>query len=110
MSPDSFYDGTRALHVATEAGHKKVVDLLLKRGANADAQDSQGRLPVHAAVDAGRLGVLKLMVKKDKVFTYVNLWCGIHVFTSSPLSGSLSSRSSMCVCVCVCVCVSVLLH
>ncbi|MFP3959317.1 MAG: ankyrin repeat domain-containing protein [Spirochaetaceae bacterium] len=49
------------LHWAARRGHEQVVELLLERGANVDAQDALGRTPLHVAV--GHPAVVRLLLE-----------------------------------------------
>ncbi|XP_012723981.2 ankyrin repeat domain-containing protein 50 isoform X1 [Fundulus heteroclitus] len=46
-------EGRTALHVASWQGCVEIVDLLLKHGANPNAQDTEGRPPVHSVAWTG---------------------------------------------------------
>ncbi|MEQ2157719.1 hypothetical protein GOODEAATRI_004652 [Goodea atripinnis] len=46
-------EGRTALHVASWQGSVEIVDLLLKHGANPNAQDTEGRPPMHSVAWTG---------------------------------------------------------
>lgn len=54
--------GRTALHLAADAGHKAMVELLLKGGANVNARDRIGRTPLFDAVDRGYLAVAQVLL------------------------------------------------
>lgn len=51
-------DGGTILHMAVEGGHVKIMDCLLKAGANIKATDSDGRTPLMVVEDATTLAAL----------------------------------------------------
>ena len=51
-----------ALHVASDAGHVKIVRLLLKHGVDVDIRGMWDQTPLQFASDAGRLEVVKLLL------------------------------------------------
>ena len=51
-----------ALHYGAEKGHKKVVELLLAKGANTDARDALSTTPLHGAVEKGHKEVVELLI------------------------------------------------
>ncbi|MFB0553220.1 MAG: ankyrin repeat domain-containing protein [Phycisphaerae bacterium] len=53
-----------ALHYAAEKGRKKVVELLLAKGANTDARDALSTTPLHHAVEKKHKEVIELLIAK----------------------------------------------
>jgi ankyrin repeat protein len=51
-----------ALHVASDAGHLRVVQLLLKHGVGVDVRGMWDQTPLQFASDAGRLDVVKFLL------------------------------------------------
>jgi ankyrin repeat protein len=51
-----------ALHVASDAGHLKIVRLLLQHGVSVDVRGMWDQTPLQFASDAGRLDVVKLLL------------------------------------------------
>jgi ankyrin repeat protein len=61
-------DGRTPLHMAAEAGHKNVAELLLANKAKVNAKDSGGFTPLHFAALYGRKDVAEyLLANKAKV-------------------------------------------
>ncbi|MSR64427.1 MAG: hypothetical protein EXS18_01445 [Verrucomicrobiae bacterium] len=58
---DSFSKRT-PLHFATEKGHLDVAELLLKKGADINAQDYMGMTPLHWAVDRQQKDVVEFLI------------------------------------------------
>ena len=46
-------------------GHEAVVKLLLEKGAELEAKDSDGRTPLRRAAENGHEAVVKLLLEKD---------------------------------------------
>ena len=58
-------DGSTPLHCAVWKGHQQVVDLLLKAGADVNAQnenDHWGTTPLHAAAHANQAAIAQLLI------------------------------------------------
>ncbi|KAF4810450.1 Ankyrin-3 [Colletotrichum tropicale] len=53
----------RPLHWAASNGHKKIVDLLINKGAEKDAKTPSGFTPLHCAAEYGHTHVLALLLK-----------------------------------------------
>ena len=51
------------LHSACAAGHAALVDLLLQRGADPDAEESSGMTPLHTAAATGNREIAALLLK-----------------------------------------------
>ena len=64
-------DGSTALHEAAEYGHIEAAALLLERGANVNALENLGNMPLHIAANqmtpvyAGLEAMIKLLLKYD---------------------------------------------
>lgn len=53
-----------ALHYGAEKGHKKVVEMLLAKGASTDARDALSTTPLHYAVEKRHKEVVELLIAK----------------------------------------------
>jgi len=60
VANSGFIHGVTALHLAHNS--KKCTEVLLRYGTTLDSRDSQGRTPLHWAVAAGNLDVVKALV------------------------------------------------
>jgi ankyrin repeat protein/serine/threonine protein kinase len=60
---DSNGSGQTALHVAAAAGLDSLVELLLEKGAQADAIDAAGDTPLHLAAKNGKLDAVKSLLR-----------------------------------------------
>ncbi|XP_068428911.1 ankyrin repeat domain-containing protein 50 [Clinocottus analis] len=60
-------EGRTALHVASWQGCVEMVDLLLKHGANPNAQDTEGRPPIHSVAWTGHAEVGHRLLKTSGV-------------------------------------------
>lgn len=47
-------NGATALFVAAASGHSKIVQLLIKNGADVNLKNNEGLTPLHAASDFGK--------------------------------------------------------
>ena len=56
-------DGVTALHAASSACQRAVIEYLVKRGAHVNAIDSQGNTPLHVAAQKGDLEIVQLLVQ-----------------------------------------------
>lgn len=70
---DSFLDGTKfqsrlrrktPLHVCSENGNHKIVEILLQGGADINALDPEGRSALHYGAQGGHDEVVKLLLKR----------------------------------------------
>jgi len=61
MSKDEY--GRTPLHYAARGGKLKVVEILVKSGAQIDGQDFIGRTALHYAAERGKLKVVEILVK-----------------------------------------------
>ncbi|KAJ4307503.1 Ankyrin repeat and FYVE domain-containing protein 1, partial [Fusarium piperis] len=57
-------DGRTPLHYAALCRHAEVISLLLDKGANIEAQDSDGRTPLQGAAAAGQETIKELLNPK----------------------------------------------
>ena len=55
-------NGTAALHLAAKGGSKQIVDDLIKRKNDVNAEDSYGMTPLHYAAKYGRIEVVKTLI------------------------------------------------
>lgn len=56
--------GATALHWAARYGHEDVVELLLERGAIADAKASDGSTPLHRAASMGEIAIVAMLLPR----------------------------------------------
>ncbi|XP_024893182.1 ankyrin-1-like, partial [Temnothorax curvispinosus] len=56
-------DGTTALHIATQEGHKKVVKVLLKCGAKVDSKMKNDITPLHLGAEKGYREIIETILK-----------------------------------------------
>ncbi len=61
-SPNAMGPNSGALHCAAFNGHGTVVELLLSKGAKADANDVQGYYPIHLACSRGHVAIAKQLI------------------------------------------------
>ena len=54
-------DGSTPLHVAAEAGHKAVAELLIAKGADVNATDKSGATPLQIATQKGHKDIVELL-------------------------------------------------
>jgi ankyrin repeat protein len=57
--------GCTPLHCAARYGHKEVVELLIAKGADINAKDTQGWTPLYLAINQGRKEIAKLLASKS---------------------------------------------
>ncbi|HUU18205.1 MAG TPA: ankyrin repeat domain-containing protein [Sedimentisphaerales bacterium] len=57
--------GCTPLHCAVRYGHKEVAELLIAKGADVNAKDTQGRTPIDLAINQGRKEIAKLLASKS---------------------------------------------
>ncbi|KAI8963248.1 ankyrin repeat-containing domain protein [Daldinia sp. FL1419] len=53
-----------ALHIATQSGHERMVDILIEQGEDLNGKDSDGRTPIMHAVISGHEGVAQLLLAR----------------------------------------------
>jgi ankyrin repeat protein len=69
-------DGSTPLHCATWKGHQSAVELLLKHGADVNAQnnnDHWGTAPLHAAAHANQRAIAELLIASGADVNAINL-------------------------------------
>lgn len=59
---DQAEDGATALAIAADMGHKDMVILLLKGGADLGIADNQGYTPLHQAVSSGHMDIARVLL------------------------------------------------
>ncbi|XP_075876227.1 rabankyrin-5 isoform X3 [Nelusetta ayraudi] len=60
-------DGQTPLHLASSWGLEEVVQCLLEFGANVNAQDAEGRAPVHAAISNQHSVIIQLLISHPDI-------------------------------------------
>jgi serine/threonine-protein phosphatase 6 regulatory ankyrin repeat subunit B len=61
--------GNSALHTACFKCSKEIVSILLASGSKIDAQDLEGKQPIHYATDGGHLEIIKLLTEQGASLT-----------------------------------------
>lgn len=61
---DEFLDGCSLLHLACQTADIGMVELLLQHGANINACDSRGQIPLHHSFLRGRTEIAKLLLSR----------------------------------------------
>jgi ankyrin repeat protein len=89
-------DGTSPLHSASAGGHAEVATVLLKAGAEVNANDNGGRTPLHAAATGGRADVVTVLLKAG---AEVNARAGdgttpLHYATTAEVASALLRMSA----------------
>uniref|UniRef100_H3DCN8 Oxysterol-binding protein n=1 Tax=Tetraodon nigroviridis TaxID=99883 RepID=H3DCN8_TETNG len=64
--------GWTPLHLACSCGHRRVVEELLKVGADINVQDNMGDTPLHKAALAGRKEIVLLLLRYDALSSIIN--------------------------------------
>lgn len=59
--------GKTPLHIAVEAGNKKIVEQLLKHNAIIGAKMKNGKTPLHVAAEAGNKELVELLLKHNAI-------------------------------------------
>ena len=65
-------DGSSALHLAADGGHREIIDLLIDKGARLDTVDQLGRTPLHRSAFLGYGAATKLLVDRGAVLHAVD--------------------------------------
>lgn len=65
-------DGLTGLHEAAIAGNRKMVEYMLKNGAQVDCADNEGWTPLHAAASLGQTEVVEVLLLNNADPTLVN--------------------------------------
>ncbi|CAJ0924439.1 unnamed protein product [Ranitomeya imitator] len=64
-------DGQTPLHLAASWGLEEVVQCLLEFGANVNAQDAEGRTPIHVAISNQHRVIIQLMISHPEIWLNV---------------------------------------
>jgi ankyrin repeat protein len=62
-------EGSTALHLAADQGHREIINLLIDRGAEVGLVDKLGRTPLHRSARLGYGAATKLLVDRGSVVT-----------------------------------------
>ena len=60
------------MHWAAENGHKEIVELLIRAGADKDLQDKDGSTPLHRAARTGHKEIVELLMRTGAVINQSN--------------------------------------
>ena len=64
-------DGSTPLHYACDGGHVKVVEMLLKHGADAEAKDNVSTAPLSSPLDGPIMAYLYCLLMMMTLYLYV---------------------------------------
>ncbi|BDS10466.1 ankyrin repeat domain-containing protein [Aureispira anguillae] len=83
--PNAVGPNSGALHCAAFNGHKAVVDLLLKSGADCNQKDNQSFYPLHLAASKGQVGICNTLIKAGATLNSITEAGGtpLHVAAAS---------------------------
>jgi len=85
---DRLPNGRSPLHTAAYGGKLNIVELLLNRGADANAATGSGSTPLHGSTLAGYEAIVRLLVENGADINIANRG-GYTPFTNAAMSGSL---------------------
>lgn len=68
-----FEGGNTSFHIAAEKGNRKVINLLLEKGANVNCVNSLVLTPLNLAVRSGKTKTIKLLLKKGAKINDIDL-------------------------------------
>ena len=57
------HDGSTPIYIAAKKGHKEIVEMLLKEGADTSKRTKKGETPLQAAVQGGFAEIVKMIIK-----------------------------------------------
>jgi serine/threonine-protein phosphatase 6 regulatory ankyrin repeat subunit A len=94
LFPDSVnvrdQDGWTALHSAAIKGNLPLMDLLLKKGSDVEAQTNLGSLPLHYAAFSGREDIVEMLIQQKPHTINARENNGVTVLHSAVSKGHLS--------------------
>jgi ankyrin repeat protein len=67
--PAQDLEGSTALHLAADQGHREIINLLIDHGAEVGLVDKLGRTPLHRSARLGYGAATKLLVDRGSVVT-----------------------------------------
>jgi ankyrin repeat protein len=53
----------KLVHITSKYGHSEILNMLIEKGANIDAQDSRGNTPLHKATEKGHTHIVNILLK-----------------------------------------------
>ena len=57
------HDSSTPIYIAAKKGHKEIVEMLLKEGADTSKRTKKGETPLQAAVQGGFAEIVKMIIK-----------------------------------------------
>lgn len=93
------YSGSMAIHWAVLGGSERVVDLLLKNGANPSAKNDNNEVPLVMAMETNKLELARLLLKKGADPHQQDVWSSSLLTSETPFRLSkrlLDQRVAQC--------------